>query len=238
MQLSIIIPVFNERTKIEADIQAAVAFLLREKIDGEIIVVDDGSEDGTADTARRTNTDDAIDLVLIRHENRNGKGHAVRTGVLQSRGSFVMFADSGLCVPFRFTLTGLTLLEQDGFDIAHGSRKLPESVIVIPQPLKRRFFSFLYRIFLILYMRIPRRLTDTQCGFKLYKGDVARDIYGECISNGFSFDVETILRAEKKGYRLTEFPIEWTFDPDSRTTQLMKIGEILQELRQIKRSLA
>jgi dolichyl-phosphate beta-glucosyltransferase len=237
MDLSIVFPVLNERGKIEADIRAAADFLLREEIRGEIIVVDDGSEDGTSEVARRAIIDHRIDLIVIRHEARTGKGHAVRTGMLASRGRFAMFADSGLCVPFKFVLAGLDRLKPGGYDIAHGSRKLPQSIIVKPQPFKRRFFSYLYRLFLVLFMKVPSELSDTQCGFKMYKGDVARNLYKECRSNGFSFDVETILRAQRMGYQLVEFPVEWTVDPDSRTTQLMRIGEILNELRQIKKNL-
>ena len=87
-------------------------------------------------------------------------------------------------------------------------------------------------------MKIPAGLTDTQCGFKIYRGDVGREIYNQCITDGFMFDVETILRAVKLGYRIEEFPIEWTCDPDSRITPARDIGLILGELSRIKKDIS
>jgi hypothetical protein len=84
-------------------------------------------------------------------------------------------------------------------------------------------------------MKVSSELTDTQCGFKIYRGDVARDLYGQCITDGFMFDLEIIMRAQKRGCRIKEFPIEWTCDRDSRLSPTRSLWRVLQELITIKR---
>ncbi len=236
MDFSIILPVFNEARKIAIDVRAASEFLNTHVDAGEIIVVDDGSSDKTAQQAELP-VPANISLRIIRYDKNRGKGYAVRTGMLASTGRVVMFADSGLCIPYDNALRGLKRLKSGRCELAHGSRKRPDSVIVRPHLKSRRMASWLFLWFLRLYMRIPRHLTDTQCGFKMYKGDVARQIYGECISDGFTFDIETILRAQKHGYRICEFPVEWTADPDSRLKLSKMPLYIFKSLRRIKQEL-
>jgi len=205
---------------------------------GEIIVVDDGSEDQTADVARSVEPDlpEGCSLEVIKNNHR-GKGYAVRTGVLRSKGEYVMFADSGSCTPYENALRGLKLLRQGSCDIALGSRKLPESQIRIPQSLYRRFCSRLFHWFMIIFMKIPRVYTDTQCGFKMYSGAIARSLYEQCVTEGFMFDAEILLRAKKLDVTIQEFPIEWACDRDSRVAPMHNSLTILGELRRIKKIL-
>jgi dolichyl-phosphate beta-glucosyltransferase len=114
-----------------------------------------------------------------------------------------------------------------------GSRRLAGSIIHKDLIWYRRISSTLFRKIAKIYLKIPPALTDTQCGFKMYKGTVARKLYGQCISEGFMFDVEIILRAEKLAYRMKEFPIEWTCDRDSRLS-FANTPAILRELKLIK----
>jgi dolichyl-phosphate beta-glucosyltransferase len=148
-----------------------------------------------------------------------------------------MFADSGCCVPYENMLRGLDMLKSGGCDIAHGSRKLEQTRIIRDQGLYRHVCSKLFHWFVILFMRVPAELTDTQCGFKVYKGDVARELYGECITDGFAFDVEIILRALREGYRIKEFALEWSCDRDSRLSPGRSVWRILGELLAIRRAL-
>ena len=113
-------------------------------------------------------------------------------------------------------LLGLEMLRDDACDLAHGSRRHIASDILKSQPWYRRMLSRAFKATVRMLLRVPRELTDTQCGFKMYRGDVARELYGQCITDGFMFDIEVILRAAKKGYRIAEFPVEWTCDIDSR----------------------
>ncbi len=238
MQLSIIIPAYNESAKIARDVSAATEFLARAELRGEIIVVDDGSEDDTATVARKVVIPPPSSLRVMQNAAHRGKGYAVRTGVMQSRGEFVMFADSGLPVPYDHALRGLQLLQQGACEVAHASRRLRESIIKRPQPWPRRLFSALFRWAMIYFLKIPPRLTDTQCGFKLYRGNVARELFAACFTDGFMFDIEIILRALRRGYRLAEFPVEWTCDRDSRLSVTRGPQRIMRELLAIKAQLA
>jgi len=238
MDLSIVIPAFEESRKIARDIEAAAAFLNANQLRGEIIVADDGSTDPTEQAARQTSVPENVSVRVIRYEPHRGKGYAVRTGMRATTGRFVMFADCGLCIPYGNALQGLALIREDKCDIAHGSRRHIESDILRDQPWHRRLFSRLFKAAVRTLLRIPRRLTDTQCGFKVYAGDVARELYGQCISDGFMFDIEVILRAERQGYRIEEFPVEWACDPDSRLSVTRTPWPVLAELRTLRRALS
>jgi dolichyl-phosphate beta-glucosyltransferase len=235
MDLSLVIPAYNESKKIARDIQAAARFFGQERLRGEIIVVDDGSEDGTATVAENAGTPAATTLRVIRNDRHRGKGFAVRTGILQTRGEFVMFADSGLPVPYDNALRGLRLLQNGSCELAHASRRLPESVIRRPQPWQRRLLSLCFHGLVIFLLKIPKRLSDTQCGFKIYRGEIARELFAECFTEGFMFDLEIILRALQRGYRIEEFPVEWTCDPDSRLSVTRSPRRILSELMALKK---
>jgi len=158
--------------------------------------------------------------------------------LLYNREGNVMFADSGCCVPYGDVLRGLDMLKSTECEIVHGSRKLRESRIQKPRGWYRRICSRIFHWFVIYVMKIPRELTDTQCGFKIYRGDIGRKLYSRCISDGFMFDVEAILRARKEGYGIKEFPIEWTCDRDSRLSPAGSLCGVLRELMAIKRALA
>lgn len=239
MRLSIVIPAFDEGGKIGNDIKAACEFLQRKGFEGEIIVVDDGSVDKTAEEAINAGRDcqSPVEVKVISNETHRGKGYAVRCGIKQTSGDYVMFADSGGCVPYDNTLRGLELITSGQCDIAHGSRNLAGAYIEKDHGLYRHICSELFHLFVVKVMKIPAELTDTQCGFKIYRGDVARSLYGECTTDGFMFDIEIILRAMRQGYKIKEFPIYWTCDTDSRLSPAKGIRRILAELIRIKRRL-
>ncbi len=238
MDLSIVIPAFEESEKIARDIEAAAAFLVGNDLGGEIIVVDDGSADHTSEVAQSVETPPTVNLRVIRNETHSGKGHAVRTGINDTTGQYVMFADSGLCVPYENSLQGLALVKSGTCDIAHGSRKTPGCHIERAQSLYRQICSKLFHRFVVVVMNIPLELSDTQCGFKIYNGDVARKLYVEAVIDGFAFDIEIILRALRKGYRIKEFPLDWACDYDSRLSPNRSIWSILFDLITIKRILS
>ncbi len=234
MDLSIVIPALNENKKIPQDVRSATDFLLKNNLTGEIIVVDDGSADNTADVAESVEMPHNIPLRVIRSEMNRGKGHAVRIGIKTTRGDYVMFADSGNCVPYEDALRGLDMLRNGECEIAHGSRKMTGTHILKSQNMYRRICSRFFHWLMLHFMAIPARFTDTQCGFKIYRGDVGRNLYGQCVVNGFMFDIETIIRAGKSGYRIEEFPVDWTNDRDSRLSPLRCSWKLLKELILIK----
>jgi len=237
LDLSIIIPAFNEGRKIAYDIKSAADFLLREHLVGEIIVVDDGSTDDTAERARSAMIDPSIEKRILRHDRNHGKGFAVKMGMAVARGEFVMFSDSGSCTPLSYARRAMDLIRSGQCEIAHGSRKLPDSVILKRQKLGRRIASKLFRAAMGIVMGIPGEMTDTQCGFKVYRGDIGRELYGECRTMDFMFDIEIILRALRKGYRVHEFPIQWTSDHDSRVLPVRTSWRVIGEMISIKQSM-
>lgn len=238
MDLSIIIPAYEEGKKIARDVKAAAEFLEANHLQGEIIVVDDGSQDNTAQAARDVHIRPAVKLNVIRYEQHRGKGYGVRTGMKASAGTYAMFADCGLCIPYGNALQGLEMLKSGQCDIAHGSRRHIQSDILQDQPLHRRVLSRTFKFMVRRMLGVPRELTDTQCGFKIYKGDVARELYADCSTDGFMFDIEIILRAVRKGYHIGEFPVEWVCDPDSRLSVTRTPWPVLIELHKLKQAMA
>ena len=234
-RLSIIIPAYNEAHKIGQDIVAADEFLTSEGIDGEIIIVDDGSSDNTAETAKMASNSVQTPCLVERLDNNYGKGRVVRTGVLKSTGEFVLFADSGLCIPFQQALVGIDLIASGQCQIAHGSRKLSGCHISRPQSIYRRACSKLFHWFLIHDIYRLGNLTDTQCGFKVYSGDIARRLYADSTVDGFMFDVEIILLALSQELTICEFPVDWTWDPDSRLRPTRVAINVFLDLIRLKR---
>jgi dolichyl-phosphate beta-glucosyltransferase len=175
---------------------------------------------------------------VIRHQVNRGKGCALRSGMAVSQGAYAMFTDSGSCIPFENAVPGLDMLRSGDCEIAHGSRYHPSSRIARRHSWHRQVMSRVFRFAVPRVLGLGSDFTDTQCGFKLYRGDVARELYERCVSDGFMFDVEVILRARQKGYRIAEFPVQWTSDRDTRFPPVLGSVRSLRELLAIKRSLA
>jgi len=214
--LSIVIPAHNEANKISRDITEAADFLKGANLSGDIIIVDDASTDGPARAARETQVPQGITLKVTTLEQNRGKGFAVKTGMLHSSGRFAMFADSGCCIAFSEALTGIDLIKQGQCHIAVGSRKLESSDIVRGQSLQRRIFSWLFFQVVVRSNQALRHMTDTQCGFKVFDGDIARELFALSVIEGFLFDIEILQLAFQRGYKVDEFPVKWTCDLDSR----------------------
>lgn len=227
------IPVYRESGKVCADIDAAATFLERFG-GGEILIVDDGSPDDTAKMAEKHASKTPVPTRILRLGRHRGKGAAVRMGILQSRGRWVMFADSGLCVPFDEALAGIELIRQGQCLLAHGRR----ACIRQKRSLYRRACSGLFNRWLIGGLKQKLGLTDTQCGFKIYDGDTARRLYAQSVIDGFMFDLEIILLAARNGVAIREFPVTWSFDPDSRLHPLRQSLGIVNDIIRLRRRFA
>jgi dolichyl-phosphate beta-glucosyltransferase len=238
MDLSMVIPAYNEAPKIAHDITQAAQFLQNHSLTGQIIVVDDGSDDKTGETAENTTVSAQASVEVIQLAHNRGKGSAVRTGINHSKGQYVMFADSGCCIPFEESLRGLDMIKKGECDIAHASRKMQGTHILRKQSFYRRLCSKLFHWYVVHDFKSLTTLTDTQCGFKIYKGDIARELFANSFTDGFMFDVEIIIRALKAGYRIKEFPVDWTCDRDSRLSPIRTSLHVLTELIKIKRTIA
>jgi dolichyl-phosphate beta-glucosyltransferase len=234
MKLSIIIPAYNEEKKIEKDILLADKFITEQNLSGEIIVVDDGSSDATFEKAIGTREQIQTSLTVLKNKNNCGKGYTVKRGILEAKGEYSAYCDAGATVPLSNLLTGLQMLADNECDIAHGSRMLPGSLIKISQENDRKLTSSVIRFLATKFLGAPKHLTDTQCGFKIYKSEAAKKLFSKLRTNGFMFEVENILRAEKNKYKIKEFPVEWSCDRDSRITLLRTPWKVLLDLARIK----
>lgn len=235
LDLSIVIPAYNEAEKIGHDVLAAATFLQENRMTGEVIVVDDGSNDDTAAWAQKVSLPSGVTLKVIRLEQNRGKGHAVRTGILQSTGKVAMFADCGSCIPYPQALDGLALLEKDACQVAVGSRRSADSTIIQNQSLYRRLCSLAFRVALRTLLPELRHLDDTQCGFKLYDGPLARNLFRQAHIDGFLFDVEVLVLALRHGAKVCQFPVLWTCDRDSRLSASQHSSTVLRDLWTIRK---
>lgn len=230
--LSLIIPAYNEEKKIETDIREAFAFFKKKKIAAEIIVSTDGVTDDTNNIVSKLKKEFSH-LKLIVKKERRGKGAAIKEGVKVAQGKYIMFVDAGLCIPFKFISVGIKKL-QDGFDMALGNRADQNSVIKIRQPFYRTIGSKAFGIWVKYVLGVPNYIKDTQCGFKIYKYNVAKDLFKDLKTNGMMFDLELILRAKKHKSRLTTFPVEWSNDADTKFHPVSGGIKVLKEIYHIK----
>lgn len=209
--LSIVIPTFNEEKRILSTLDHITSYLKKYKFRFEIIIVDDGSQDNTVKVTQEY-IKKCSSIRIIENGINRGKGYSVRNGILQSNGDLILFSDADLSTPIEELPKFLRWLEK-GYDIAIGSRALKESV-VLNQPLRRRIMGIIFnRMVQIISVR---GIIDTQCGFKCFKRQAAYDIFSIQKLNRFSFDVETLYLAKKKGYKIKEISVRWYYNSNSK----------------------
>ena len=207
-EVSVVIPAYNEVSRLPRTLERVKHFLSGRP--HEIVVVDDGSTDGTADAARAVG---GPGLVLLRHEPNRGKGYAVRRGMLAARGARRLMSDADLSTPIE-ELAKLEAKLDNGYDVAIGSRALPGAQVEVRQPWYRESMGRLFNVF-VRTLAVPG-LRDTQCGFKLFSARAADAAFGAARLDGFSFDVESLFIARQLGYRVAEVPVVWRNDAATR----------------------
>jgi dolichyl-phosphate beta-glucosyltransferase len=206
-EISVVIPAFNEAARLPRTLERVAAFLRAWGGTHEVLVADDGSTDDTARRAREAGA------TVLRDERNRGKGHAVRRGMLAARGRRRLMTDADLSTPIEELERFLKTMDE-GYDVVIGSRALPASTIEVHQPWYRENMGRVYNLF-VRALALPG-LHDTQCGFKLWSAPAARDAFTAARLDGFSFDVEALYLARKRGYRIAEVPVVWRNDAASR----------------------
>lgn len=212
IDLSLVIPCYNEEERLPSTISEISRYVSEKQLRWEIIFVDDGSTDGTVAFLQGIDTAPMKKKVLIFPKNR-GKGAAVRFGAINAEGNLLLFADADGATPIE-EVERLERAIAQGADIAIGSRAVPSSETKVVGTLHRKIMGRIFNFFVSLI--IGRGFADTQCGFKLFRSEVAKKLFALQKNEGFSFDVEILFLARKLGFRISELAINWHDVPRSK----------------------
>lgn len=207
--LSVVIPAFNEAGRIVRTLDATLRFFEERGDAVEVLVVDDGSTDNTADMVTRWAKERGVEsrVKALRYERNRGKGGAVRYGILRAEGDHVLFMDADLATPIEEIVKLEAAIRDGGVDYAIGSRPLRESQLLVRQPWYREMLGRGFNT-AVQALATPG-IHDTQCGFKLLTRDAARAIFSRARLDGFSFDVEALVLARRLGFQIAEVPVRW-----------------------------
>jgi dolichyl-phosphate beta-glucosyltransferase len=234
-RLSVVIPAYNEAQRLPATLERLAAWFAAFKGRAELIVVDDGSTDGTAAVAEAWSPRMPPNAVLrvVRHDTNRGKGAAIRDGCLRAAGEVVLFTDADLASPPEEWPKVLAAIDE-GAGVAIGSRLHPDgSDRRDSQPLARRLAGRLYTF--VRRLIVLRDVADTQCPLKAFRREAARAIFERQRLAGWVFDAEVILLARRLGYRVAVVPVEWRHQPGSRVRlRLPQAVAVLRDLIRLR----
>ena len=227
--LSIVIPAYNEERRLPKTLDAILAYLQARTYRTEILVVDDGSSDGTrevVDAYRRKHSG----LRLVSNGKNRGKGFSVRHGMLEARGEITLFTDADLSTPIEEADKLFAALRDENFDCAIGSRAMERSLIEVHESQIREQAGMLFNRVVRWTMRIE--FSDTQCGFKAFRRERARPIFERQRVDRFGFDPEILFLAKRNGLRVAEVPVRWSHD---FATKVNVLGDGLQMVLELLR---
>ena len=226
--LSIIIPAHNEEHRLPDSLNKVLAFLQSQPYQAEILIVENGSQDRTAEIARQF-IERHPNIFLIQ-EPEAGKGLAVRRGMFEARGDYRFICDADLSMPIEEVNHFIPPVLCD-FDVAIASREVPGAVRY-GEPLYRHWVGRVFNL-LVRTLTIPG-IQDTQCGFKCFRSEVAKDLFSVQVINGWTFDAEVLFIALQRGYRIVEVPISWYYIPGSRVRLFRDSFAMLSDLFRIR----
>src|SRR5882672_12947938 len=235
--LSIVVPAYNEGARLGKSLRAIVTYLNEYAPQSELIVVDDGSTDDTANTARgELANSQNLRTSVISYQSNLGKGRAVRLGLLASRGEIALFTDADLSTPITETPKLVDPILRNECDLAFGSRALDRSLIGVHQPWQREQGGRVFNLAVRVATGLP--FWDTQCGFKAFRMKACRPIIEGATIDRFGFDVELLYVAYRAGLRLKEIPVRWDHAEGSKVNvasdslkMLSEVGLIRQQAR-------
>ena len=226
--LSTVVPAYNEQSRIGDTLSKMVAYLGAQDYTWELVVVDDGSTDETASLVGAFGElHPGVHLISVPH---GGKGWAVNQGMLWSTGEYRFLCDADLSMPIE-QLSRFLPPQASSFDIAIGSREMSGSRR-IGEPYRRHIMGRTYNL-LVQLLAVPG-LTDTQCGFKCFRGEVAQQLFPLQRLHGFSFDVEILFLARKRGLRIAEIPIDWYYRTQSKVNPLKDSSSMVKDVLKIR----
>jgi glycosyltransferase involved in cell wall biosynthesis len=206
--VSIVVPAYNEETRLPATLETILSYIGNRAFSfAEVIVVDDGSRDGTAAVVQKYHSTHPI-VRLIGNPGNRGKGYAVRNGMLAAKGEWVLFTDADLSSPIDELDKLLEAAVSRNAAVVIGSRALDPSLIAVHQPVFREYSGRFFNLIMRGITGLPFR--DTQCGFKLFRADAAREIFPRQLLDGFSFDVEDLVIAKDLNFKAIEIPVRWS----------------------------
>lgn len=203
--LSIVIPAYNEEQRLPATLDRIAAYVAQSIVPvEEILVVDDGSRDATAALV-----EERKGIVrLLKNPGNRGKGYAVRNGMLAAKGDWILSTDADLSAPIEELDKLIAAARKENAVVAIGSRALDRRLVKVHQPMMREVSGRAFNMVMRMITGLPFR--DTQCGFKLFRKDAAKDIFSRQVEEGFSFDVEDLIIARALGLKSIEVPVEWS----------------------------
>lgn len=229
IDISIIIPAYNEANRIPSTLEKVIDFMHKHSQTFEIIVVDDGSTDSTASVVEEFMKKSPY-LKILKNERNEGKGNTVKKGVLNAQGSVIFFTDADLSTPIEEIDRFLESIKN--MDIVIGSRAIEGANIVISEPFYR---AILGKIFcaMVRWFCVPG-FVDTQCGAKMFRREAARKIFPLLKIPRFAFDVEVLYLAYRFGCKVKELPVTWYFSPNSRVRTFLDGPKMLWDIIQIR----
>jgi len=231
MDISVIIPAYNEEKRIAFTLEKSIDFLQQRSWQYELLPVDDGSRDATVERIAEVAREFPQVRCVLNGQNR-GKGYSIRHGLKEAQGNFIGFMDADYKTDIAALDHAMELLESGACGVI-GDRTLGKSEIARERKRYREMGSIVFRRGLQMLMGL-RGYDDTQCGFKFFRAEVMRDLFNRQKVEGYMFDVEILLLASKLGYALERIPVKWTFDPDSRFNPVTGMIRNLGELARIR----
>ncbi|MGH7197923.1 MAG: dolichyl-phosphate beta-glucosyltransferase [Candidatus Omnitrophota bacterium] len=234
--LSIVIPTYNEAARIGESLRRLDVFMALKNWQWELVVSDDGSTDDTAGIVHAHQAGHPAHPTHFLPSGKNeGKGNAVRRGVLASRGRYILVTDADLSAPIKEVDKLLGALEK-GCEVAVGSRAVPGKNCDVQQSPRRRFAGRVFN--LLVRLLALRGYGDTQCGFKCFKKEAAIELFQAQTLSGFCFDVEILILARKKGYNVSEVPVMWREAPGSKVNLFCHSLAMVKELLYLRKHYA
>ena len=234
-EISIVIPAFDEEARIGDSIRRILSFVGDNSIAAELIVVDDGSKDRTAEMAETAfGAVTGISAKVIRYEENRGKGFAVRTGLRASQADIALFSDADLSTPIEEMSKLVDPIRNGEYDVTFGSRALDRSLIGTHQPWRREQGGKVFNLVVRTLTGMP--FWDTQCGFKAFNMPKFRPLLDLMQIERFGFDVEFLYVAKLRGLRLKEIPVRWNNDERSKVSVVRDSVRMFKEVTDIRRN--